>query len=72
VATGAAPIAAELADSGAAVVTDFRPEAIADAIGRLLDDGPDWRRRRRAALKVAETYDWGLILPAALSWIGFD
>jgi glycosyltransferase involved in cell wall biosynthesis len=72
VTTNVAPVAAELAEAGAAVLVEFEPPAIAAAIERLLGSAAEWRRRRQAALDVARTYDWQLILSDALDWIGFD
>jgi glycosyltransferase involved in cell wall biosynthesis len=72
VTTNAAPVAAELARAGAALVVDFDPASIAAAIAGLLGSAPEWRRHRLAALKVSRNYNWALILSGALEWIGFD
>jgi glycosyltransferase involved in cell wall biosynthesis len=71
VTTDVAPVAAELAEAGAAVLVDFEPAAIAGAIEGLLGSAVEWRRRRQSALDVAQTYDWQLILSSGLEWIGF-
>lgn len=71
VTTDVAPVAAELADAGAAVLVEFEPAAIAAAIERLLSSPDEWQRRREACLEVARTYDWQLILGGALDWMGF-
>jgi glycosyltransferase involved in cell wall biosynthesis len=72
VTTDAAPVASELAEAGAAVLVDFTVPAIAAAIERLLISPEEWQRTRTAALKVADDYDWEVILSKALGWLGFD
>jgi glycosyltransferase involved in cell wall biosynthesis len=72
VTTGVSPNADELADAGAAVVVPDDPEALADALGKLLADVTQWRRAREGALAEARRYDWGLILPGALAQLGLS
>jgi glycosyltransferase involved in cell wall biosynthesis len=72
VTTNVAPVAGELAEAGAALLVDFEPAAIAAGIEKLLDSAPEWRSHRRAALQLAEAYDWRVILSGALDWLGFD
>jgi glycosyltransferase involved in cell wall biosynthesis len=70
--TDVAPVAAELAQGGAAVLVEFTPVAIADAIERLLTTPAEWVSRRSSALGLARNYDWEVILDGALYSLGFD
>jgi glycosyltransferase involved in cell wall biosynthesis len=69
--TDVPPNAAELRREAGAAVVDDAPEAVARAIGEVLDDPADWQRRREAALAYARRFDWALIVPTALERLGF-
>jgi glycosyltransferase involved in cell wall biosynthesis len=61
----------EVAAEGGGEVVAFTPEAIADAIERLLASPEEWRRRRQAALRYAQRFDWERIVAEALGVLGF-
>jgi glycosyltransferase involved in cell wall biosynthesis len=72
VTTGVAPNAAELAASGAAVVVEDDPNALAQGIEVLLDDRDEWLRRRESALSLRARYDWSVVLERGLGQLGFS
>jgi glycosyltransferase involved in cell wall biosynthesis len=66
------PNARELEHAGAAEVVADDPVALADGIGRLVADAALWRRRRAAALKHAQSYDWSTVVAPVLGRLGFE
>jgi glycosyltransferase involved in cell wall biosynthesis len=71
VVTPVPPIAKELAESGAALIVESSPESVADGIEAVLSSAVDWQRRRDAALRLTQRYDWEVILGDALGSLGF-
>lgn len=72
VVTDVPPNARRLEQAGAAEIVKFDPQAIADAIARLLDSPEEWKRKRAAALELRKEFDWNVMIPQALGWLGFD
>lgn len=72
VTTGVAPNAADLAASGAALLVEDDPDALAKGIEVLLDDRDEWLRRRDAALTLRSRYDWSTVLKRGLGLLGFS
>jgi glycosyltransferase involved in cell wall biosynthesis len=69
--TDVPPNARSLAAAGAAELTEFSPQALAEAIERVLAPPQQWRDRRDAALRVAREYDWPVVLSEAMAALGF-
>jgi glycosyltransferase involved in cell wall biosynthesis len=69
--TDVPPNARELAASGAAVLADDEPEALAAAVGRWLGDETLWRAAHSAALAYAQQFDWNALLGEGLARLGF-
>lgn len=72
VTTPVAPIAPELGSHGGAVITEFHPRAIADAIEVVHRTPGEWRERRAQALSLAQRFDWHRILSDATEAIGLS
>ena len=51
-----------VAGDAAALVPPGDPTALADALGRVLDDAAETRRMRAAGTLVAARYDWGALI----------
>jgi glycosyltransferase involved in cell wall biosynthesis len=69
--TDVPPNARELAASGAAILTDDEPEALAAAVERWLGDERLWRAAHSAALAYAQQFDWNALLGEGLAKLGF-
>lgn len=72
VTTAVPPNAHELAREAGAEVADDDPQAIADAISRILASPDEWQRRREAALRYASGFDWARIVGGALERLGYE
>ncbi len=70
--TDVPPNAAELEKAGAAVIVEDNPESVAQGLTSLLSDETKWRKAHKAAVKLAEEFDWNNILKRALGELGFD
>ena len=68
--TDVPPNAKELERDAGAEVVDDAAEALAAGIAAVLADGPSWARRREAALRYAQQFDWNVLLPRALEAVG--
>ncbi|CAB4831855.1 MAG: glycosyltransferase [Actinobacteria bacterium] len=68
--TDVPPNAQELAGSAGAEIVLDNARDFADAIARLLDDEPEWRRRRAAASAYAERFDWPRVFSSGLAEVG--
>lgn len=72
VTTAVPPNAFELAREAGAEVADDDPQAIADAISRILASPDEWQRRREAALRYASGFDWTRIVGGTLERLGYE
>jgi glycosyltransferase involved in cell wall biosynthesis len=70
--TAVPPNADELAEQAGAEVIQDHPEDLANAIERALSDPGAWRRRRNAALKYSQQFDWSTIIANVLITAGFQ
>jgi glycosyltransferase involved in cell wall biosynthesis len=68
--TDVPPNAGELERDAGAEIVPFDPEALADAIERLLASPEAWRARREAALAYAARFDWPALLDPLLDELG--
>ena len=70
--TDVPPNAHELARDAGAVLVRYDPVDIADAIADGLASAERWGERRAHALRYARRFDWAVLLPDALTRLGFD
>jgi glycosyltransferase involved in cell wall biosynthesis len=69
--TDVPPNARQLQNSGAGLIVDDSPQAVADGLEELLNK-PAWVKAHQAALKYAEQFDWNHILGRTLKDLGFE
>ena len=70
--TDVPPNARALEAAGAAIVSPGEPEALAAAVGRLLEDEGLWLAAHTSALESAKRFDWNALLREGLAQLGFD
>ncbi len=70
--TDVPPNARELEASGAALVVEDSPEAVAAGLQELLQNQVKWQSAHKAAAKLAQEFDWNNLLKRALSKLGFE
>jgi glycosyltransferase involved in cell wall biosynthesis len=70
--TGVPPNTSDLAAHAGAQVLPDNPEAFADAIEHTLANADEWRRRRAAARRYVQRFDWNTIVGDVLKAAGFE
>lgn len=51
------------------VTSEETPDAVADAIGTVLKNAPDYDRLRRNAWERSKRFQWSVVLPQACDWL---